>query len=257
MTYIEAIILGIVEGITEFLPISSTAHLIVVSKLLALEQTDALFTFQIAVQLGAILAVVCFFYKKFFNPHLLIKLAVAFIPTGIVGVLVYPYIKHLFENTWTIVVTLFLGGIIILLVERSYSKKKEIREALPPESISYKNALLLGIFQALAIIPGTSRSGATIVGGLLLGLHRATLTEFTFLLAVPTMSVATLYSVYKNIHILSNASISSTLVLGMITSFVVAMLVIKLVLAYIKKHSFVIFAWYRIALAIIIALFII
>ena len=255
MTNIHSIILGIIEGITEFLPISSTAHLLITAKLLSLPQTDYMKIFEICIQVGAIGAVAVIYFKKFFNIELLLKLVVAFIPTGIAGLLLYPYLKSFFENTWIIVFTLLVGGILILLVEKWYAKKFIHHE--PREIITYKDALLLGLFQAIAIIPGTSRSGATIIGGLVLGIKRSILTEFTFLLAVPTMVVATLYSLYKSRALLGSVDTTIPIALGTVVSFVVALIVIRYFLNYIRKHSFEVFGWYRIALALIIALWII
>ena len=255
MTILHSIILGIIEGFTEFIPISSTAHLIIVSKLLSLPQTDYMKIFEISIQVGAIGAVLVTYFKKFFSVELLTKLVVAFIPTGIAGLLLYPYLKVFFQNTWIIVFTLGVGGILILIIEKWYAKKHQSQE--PRESITYKDALLLGLFQAIAIVPGTSRSGATIVGGLLLGIKRSVLTEFTFFLAVPTMIIATLYSLYKSKDMLTNLDSITPIIIGIIVSFFVALVVIRYFLNYIRKHSFEVFGWYRIALALIIALWII
>lgn len=253
MTLFHSLILGIIEGLTEFLPVSSTAHLIITSKLLSLEQTDYVRLFEITIQLGAIGAVVVTYFKKFFNIELLMKLAVAFIPTGLAGLLLYPHLKTFFENTWIIVGTLSVGGAFIILIEKWYAKKYSGTHT-PQEVITFKNALLLGLFQAVAIVPGTSRSGATIIGGLLLGIKRTVVTEFTFLLAVPTMVVATAYSVYKNRELFTHVDSYAPLLLGTLVSFGVALVVIRYFLNYVRRHSFEIFGWYRILLALIIAL---
>lgn len=254
MTIFHSIILGLVEGLTEFLPISSTAHLIIVTKLLTLSQTEYVKIFEISIQVGAILAVLVTYFKKFFNVELLTKLAVAFIPTGLAGLLLYPYLKIFFANTWIIVFTLSLGGVLILIIEKWYAKTHIEKD--PREIITFKDALLLGLFQAIAIVPGTSRSGATIVGGLLLGLKRSVLTEFTFLLAVPTMIIATVYSLYKSRELLTQVDAITPILVGATVSFFVALIVIRYFLNYIRKHSFEIFGWYRIALAIVLALWI-
>ncbi len=254
MLVLHAIILGILEGFTEFLPISSTAHLILASKLLKIPESDTLTLFLITVQVGAILAVLVYFYKKFFSVKLWKKLIIAFIPTGIAGLLIYPYIKFLLSSPWILVVTLSLGGVIMIAVEKWYTKRYLHTTSGNLSDISYKQSFLLGCFQALAIIPGTSRSGATIIGGLMMGLRREVLTEFTFLLAVPTMIVATAYSVYKQRELLALDHVVTPLLVGTTLSFIVALIVIKSFLAYIRTRSFEIFGWYRIVLAVVVAL---
>jgi undecaprenyl-diphosphatase len=250
MTTVQAVILGIVEGFTEFLPISSTGHMILVSHFLHVIDSATLVTFEIVVQLGAILAVVATYYKKLFKREMLQKLIVAFIPTGIVGVVVFPYIKYLLGSPFLVAFMLVLGGIIILLVEKQYTRLQALHTN-EITTISYKHALLLGLFQTLAIIPGVSRSGAMVIGGLLQNISRKVLIEFTFLLAVPTMIVATLYTIIKKYKDLSIESISP-IVIGTVISFFVALFVIRFALAYIRKHSFVIFGWYRIIIGIIL-----
>lgn len=251
MTILQSIILGITEGITEFLPISSTGHMILVSHFLHIPESATLATFEIVVQLGAILAVVVSFHKKLLRVEMIKKLFVAFIPTGIAGVVIFPYIKHLLGSPFLVAFMLTLGGIIILLVEKRY--KKHFHEGLVVEvtHISYKQAIILGLFQTIAIIPGVSRSGAVIVGGLMQKLSRKLLVEFSFLLAVPTMIVATLYTIVKKHSELSMSSVSP-IIIGTIVSFVVAFVVIRFALTYIRRHSFEIFGWYRIIVGIIL-----
>ncbi len=253
MTIFQSIILGVVEGLTEFLPISSTGHMILVSHFLHVVDSATLVTFEIVVQLGAILAVVVSYYKKLFNIEMIKKLAVAFIPSGIAGVVVFPYIKHLLGSPKLVAVMLVVGGIIILLVERRYKKHPHTDENHNAVDISYKQAFILGCFQAIAIIPGTSRSGAVIVGGLLQKMSRKMLVEFSFLLAVPTMFIATAYTILKKYKELSIESVSP-IVVGTIVSFIVAFAVIRFALAYIRKHSFEVFGWYRIVVGIILLL---
>jgi undecaprenyl-diphosphatase len=254
MTTFQSIILGVVEGLTEFLPISSTGHMILVSHFLHVLDSVTLTTFEIVVQCGAILAVVVSYYKKLFNIEIIKKLIVAFIPTGLAGIIIFPYIKHLLTNQKLVALMLLVGGIIIILVERRHAKhqkehtKKDIGDV---SDLTYKQALSLGAFQALAIIPGVSRSGAVIVGGLLQNISRKVLVEFTFLLAVPTMFVATLYTILKKHNELSIESISP-IIIGTVVSFVVSFLVIRLALSYIRRHSFAIFGWYRIIVGIIL-----
>lgn len=254
MTLLQSIVLGITEGLTEFLPVSSTGHMILVSHFMHIIDSATLTTFEIVVQLGAILAVVISFHKKLLQLAIIKKLIVAFIPTGIAGVIIYPYIKHLFESQKLVALMLLVGGIIILLVEKRHArheKEHAKHDITDIKDISYTQALSLGLFQALAIIPGVSRSGAVIVGGLLQHITRKVLVEFTFLLAVPTMFVATAYTILKKHNELSLESISP-IVIGTIVSFVVAFLVIRLALSYIRKHSFLIFGWYRIIAGIIL-----
>lgn len=251
MTLLQSIILGIVEGVTEFLPISSTGHMILVAHFMKIAASADLDTFEIVVQLGAILAVIVSYHKKLLRIEIWKKLIVAFIPTGIVGVIVFPYIKHLLSSPILVAVMLILGGIAILLVEKKYAKETHEREELEITTISYKHALILGAFQALAIIPGVSRSGAIIIGGLLQRISRKALIEFTFLLAVPTMTVATLYTLIKKHDDLS-ASAISPIIVGTIISFIVAFAIIRFALAYLRKHNFNIFGWYRIVVGIIL-----
>ncbi len=255
MNTLEAIILGAVEGLAEFLPISSTGHLILFSHLLAIPNSDALKSFEIAIQLGAILAVFLFYFKSFLNIETLKKLFVAFFPTGILGFSLYKLIKsYLIGNIYIVIGALFLGGIIMLLVEKWYRNNDiENKKIKSINDLSYTEVLKLGIFQSIAMIPGVSRSGATIIGGLSIGIPRAILAEFTFLLAVPTMAAATGYDILKNYSLFTKDEISNIFV-GFLSAFVVAMLVVKWLLSYIKKHDFTIFAWYRIVLAIVFAI---
>lgn len=251
MTNLHAIILGFIEGFTEFLPISSTGHMILVSHFLHIVDSVTLTTFLIVVQLGAILAVVVTYFKKLFDVKMLTKLAIAFLPTGLVGLVIFPYIKHLLGNPLLVAVMLVVGGIIILLAERNYENKTDEGKVIEIFEITYKNAFFLGVLQVLAIIPGVSRSGAIIVGGLLIRLSRKLVTEFAFLLAVPTMLAATLYTILKKHNELGADSITP-IFLGTVISFFVALNVIKLLLEYIRSHSFVIFGWYRIIVGIIL-----
>jgi undecaprenyl-diphosphatase len=259
MTTLHAIILGIVEGFTEFLPISSTGHMILVSHFLHIPETATLATFEIVVQLGAILAVVALYYKKLFQIDMIKKLIIGFLPTGIIGVVVYPYIKYLLTGAYSSFIVasmLIVGGIVILFVEKKYERETEEGKVIEISSISYKQALILGLCQALAIIPGTSRSGAMIVGGLFMRLSRKLLIEFTFLLAVPTMTVATLYTVLKKHKELSMDSVSP-IIIGTFISFFIAMFVIKFALQYIRRHSFNIFGWYRIIVGVVLLIILI
>jgi undecaprenyl-diphosphatase len=247
-----AIILGIVEGITEFLPISSTAHLILTAHLLKLTETEFLKSFQIIIQLGAILSVVVLYWRKFLNWHVLVKLAVAFIPTGVIGLTVYKVLKaYLLGNMMVVLSSLFIGGIALIVFERW----KTHAETDPDMSeITYKRALLIGLFQSIAIIPGVSRSAATIVGGSLIGVSKRTIVEFSFMLAVPTMLAASGLELLKNHSALSENA--SALAIGFVVSFLTAIVAIKSFLAYLKRRDFTAFGWYRIAIAIAFFVFI-
>lgn len=251
MTIFHSLILGIVEGLTEFLPISSTGHMILVSHFLKMPEGATLATFEVVSQVGAIGAVVILYCKKLFEIKMVQKLVVAFIPTGIIGVLVYPYLKAWLENPLLVAYTMTLGGVCILFVENIYEKRITQGETIETHSISYRQALLLGLYQAIAIVPGVSRSGAMIIGGLTMRISRKLLTEFTFLLAVPTMVIATAYTIYKKHSELAIESITP-LIFGTTISFIVALIVIQYFLTYIRSHSFKIFGWYRIILGIIL-----
>lgn len=249
MTYLESIILGVLEGMTEFLPVSSTGHLILASHLLGMPQTEFLKTFEIAIQLGSILAVVLVYWKQFLDLELLKKLVVAFLPTGIVGFTLYRFIKDVLIGDPAIVAgALIVGGIVLLLVEWKYTPKEEASE--DPKSLTYKQSLLVGSAQCLAMIPGVSRSGATVAGGLLMGLSRSAILSFSFLLAVPTMAIATAYDLYKNPEVLVGANLP-VLGVGFVTAFLVGLVVVRFALSFVRKYSFVPFALYRIALGLV------
>lgn len=249
MTNTQSVILGILEGLTEFLPISSTGHLTLASHFLKIIQNDQFIVFEIAIQLGAILAVLFFFWKKFLDKKLIGKLFIAFLPTGVLGFTIYKYIKTLLTSEILIAITLILGGIVLIVVEQNY--KKVLLQEKTKSEISLKQSFLLGLAQSLAMVPGVSRSGATIVAGLFMNIERKVLVEFTFLLAVPTMSAATFYSLYKHKEILTTDYLN-TLFLGFISSFLIALIVIKFFLNYIKKYDFIPFGIYRIILGILV-----
>jgi undecaprenyl-diphosphatase len=258
MSILHTFILSLIEGLTEFLPISSTGHLILASRLLDIEATNFTKTFEIVIQLGAIMAVVVLYTKKFLNINILKKLFVAVIPTGIVGFLLYPLIKEFLLSSSSITLNaLFWGGVALIGIEwiiRRKNKGKEVTNEIDYSKVSYKKAFLIGTFQCLSVIPGVSRAAATIIGGLATGLNRPTATEFSFLLAVPTMIAATGYDLYKSREFISQAG-SLTLVAGTILSFIFAMLAIKFLISYVKKHDFTGFGIYRIILAILFWIF--
>lgn len=250
MNLFDAGILGVVEGITEFLPVSSTGHLILVSTLLHLPSTEFLKSFEIIIQLGAILAVVVIYWRSFLSLSILKRLIVGFIPTGIIGLALYHVLKtYLLGNNLVVLATLFVGGVLLILIE-IYHREKE-SDVMTTEAISYKQSFYIGLFQAIAIIPGVSRSGATIVGGLLLGIRRAAIVEFSFLLAVPTMLAATGLDLVKNSSSFASADMT-TLWVGFIVSFVVALLAIRYFLDYIRRHTFIPFGVYRIVISLIL-----
>ncbi len=253
MSHIDAIILGIVEGITEFFPISSTGHLILASSLLRLPETDFLKTFQIAIQLGAILAIVVLYWKKLlFDRELLMKLIVALFPSLVVGFFLYSFIRRLFDFPLVVVGALFVGGIIIVVFERIYKHQDTARITL--STLSYKKALGIGLFQAFSVIPGVSRAGATILGGLALELERKAIVEFSFLLAVPTMLAATALDLWKHGALFSQADVW-LLLTGFVTAFLVAIAAVKFLLKFVETNTFVVFGIYRIVLALIFFLF--
>jgi undecaprenyl-diphosphatase len=249
MTWLDSIILGALEGVTEFLPISSTGHLILASELLGLPATEFLKSFQIAIQLGALAAVVRLYWKRFLDIPFLLKLFVAFVPTGLAGFLVYPYAKaFLLGNSMVVVASLFLGGIALILFELFHKEREEA--PLDPKAITYTQALLVGAFQAIAIIPGVSRSAATIVGGLVAGMRRVAIVEFSFLLAVPTMVAATGYDLLKS----ADAFVFDQfglLALGFVTAFLVALLSMRFLLTLVRRYTFIPFGIYRIVLAVL------
>ena len=247
MTYLESIVLGALEGLTEFLPVSSTGHLILAGTLLGIPESPAFTSFLISIQLGAILAVVLFFFRDFLSLAVWKRLIIAFIPTGVVGVTLYPLIKDvLLGDPAIVVMALALGGALIIAIERSHGKEKH--EEVPLGTLPMKKALLVGVAQSLAIIPGVSRSGATVMGGLLMRLPRATILKFSFLLAVPTMLAATAYDLYKTPEALMQGN-AGLIAAGFVTAFIVALLTMRVALAFVKKHSFAPFGWYRLLLA--------
>lgn len=244
---VHAVILGIVEGVTEFLPISSTAHLILASRALGLANSEFLKSFEIIIQLGAILSVVVLYWNRFLHLAALKKLVVAVIPTGVIGLTVYKAIKgYLLGNVAVVLITLIVGGVALIIFERF--QQRDDRDVDFAE-ITYRKAFLIGLFQAIAVIPGVSRSAATIVGGSLLGVSKRTIVEFSFMLAVPTMLAATGLELVKNRAALDGNL--AVLAVGFVVSFITAILAIKSFLGYIKKRDFSMFGWYRIVLALV------
>jgi len=255
MNYIEAIILAIIEGITEYLPVSSTGHMIIASSFMQIANDDFTKLFTIVIQLGAILAVVLLYWKRFFQSlDFYFKLLVAFIPAVILGLLFNDVIDGLLESPLVVAISLVFGGFILIKVDDWFKSNEEINKENPDENskISYATALKIGFFQCIAMIPGTSRSGATIVGGMTQKLSRKVAAEFSFFLAVPTMCGATakkLYDYHEAGLVLSNDQINFLLI-GNFVAFIVAMLAIKSFIDYLSKKGFKIFGYYRIILGI-------
>lgn len=262
MDLIHSLILGVVEGLTEFLPISSTAHLSLTAHIFGIDQSAIVKSFEIAIQSGAIFAVIVIYWKKFINLDILKKLFIAFVPTGIIGLEFYKVAKtYLIGNMAVIIWALGIGGIILIIFEKFITKKVsqssgEIVESgkvtgqIDINSLSYPKALIIGLVQSLAIIPGVSRSAATIIGGRLLGMSREAVVEFSFLLAVPTILAATGYDLIKNFSLFT-AHDAGSLALGFVAAFVTAIFAVKWLLSYIQKRSFVSFGVYRIIIALI------
>jgi undecaprenyl-diphosphatase len=249
MSFWDAVILGIVEGATEFIPVSSTGHLILASALLGNDPTEFTKTFEIVIQVGAILAVVALYWHSFLDFEKVKKILVAFIPTGLIGLMVYPFVKgYLLGSTGVVVSALIIGGIVLIIFDYFHSKHPE--DELMAKPMTYKDALLIGLFQAIAIIPGVSRSAATILGGLALGFSRTAIVEFSFLLAVPTMLIASAYDLSQNGTLFSNGEWFALLT-GFVVSFLVALISIKWLLNYVKHHTFTVFGVYRIIIALL------
>ena len=247
---LHALILGLVEGVTEFLPISSTGHLIVAGSLLGFNDERA-GVFFVAIQTGAMLAVLWEYRARFFriDPALYRNLIVAFIPAAVLGLLFSKYIKSYLFHAVPVALAFIVGGVIILLVERS-SFKPRIQDT---QSMSWLDALKVGFAQCFALIPGTSRSGATIIGGMLFGLSRQAATEFSFFLAVPTLCAAGGYDLLKNRALFSTDDLGMFAV-GLAVSFASAFVVIRWLIRYVATHDFKPFAWYRIAFGVVVLL---
>ena len=276
---IKAVIFGIVEGITEWLPVSSTGHLILVEQFISFTKVSENFwnMFEVVIQFGAILAVVLLYFKQiwpftkqkdkaikqtgilsYFNKNIMIlwtKILVACVPAAIIGILFDEVFEELFYNPTCIAIALIVFGIAFIIIENYNKEKNNKKKKQTTSQITYKDAIIIGIFQVLAaIFPGTSRSGATILGGLLIGLSRPNATQFTFYLAIPTMLGASLLKLMK--FGLAFTGVEFTvLIVGMLVSFLVSLFVIKFLMNYIRKNNFKIFGYYRIILGLIVLLY--
>ncbi|TAH26314.1 MAG: undecaprenyl-diphosphate phosphatase [Cytophagales bacterium] len=248
MNLFQAIILSIIEGITEFLPISSTGHMILASSMMGIEDNEFTKLFTVCIQFGAILSVVVLYWKRFFNNiDFYIKLLIAFIPAAIIGFLFSKKIDAMLESPLVVAINLLVGGIFLLFVDKIFKSNP----SSDTTEVSYWSALKIGFFQCIAMMPGVSRSAATIIGGLSQGLNRKSAAEFSFFLAVPTMFAATAYKLLKSYKEIQTEHLS-ILVLGNLFAFVVAIIAIKFLIGFLNKHGFKLFGYYRIVLGIII-----
>lgn len=266
---LKAFLLGIVEGLTEFLPVSSTGHLILVGEWINFTSTESK-VFEVVIQLGAIFAVMWIFRARIAqllqgvfarNPvevSFMRNLLIAFLPAAVIGGLFIKQIKVLFFHPGVVAVTLVLGGLIMLWVERGRTGgQQDIKPGTVTslEAITWRQALVVGFAQCLAMVPGTSRSGSTIIGGMLAGIERKTATEFSFFLAMPTMLAAALYDTYKHAAELSQHDMTAIAV-GFLAAFLSALLIVRAVLAFVSKHTYRVFGWYRIILGLVVAFFV-
>lgn len=243
MSFLEALILAIVEGITEFLPVSSTGHMIIASAFMGINESSFVKIFEVNIQFGAILSVVVLYWKRFFQSlDFYYKLLVAFIPAAVIGFLLGDFIDSLLENVWVVAASLLVGGVILLFVDKWFQSSNE-------EKVDYKKALFIGFFQCIAMIPGVSRSAATIIGGMAQGLNRKTAAEFSFFLAVPTMFAASAYKMLKGYKEITTDNLD-ILLFGNLVAFIVAMLAIKFFISFLTKYGFKVFGWYRIVLGL-------
>jgi undecaprenyl-diphosphatase len=253
MNLFQAIVIAIVEGITEFLPISSTGHMIITSSLMGIEKEAFTKMFEVVIQLGAILSVVVLYYKKFFDFsrwQFYLKLIVAVIPALVFGALFSTRIKALMESNLTVAITLLAGGIVLLFIDNLFKNPRYEKDY----DITYPKAFTIGLWQVLAMIPGVSRSAASIIGGMQQGLTRKLAAEFSFFLAVPTMFAATakdLYDWYKDKGSFTSEEIK-LLAVGNVVAFIVALLAIKFFISYLQKHGFRLFGWYRILAGLVL-----
>jgi undecaprenyl-diphosphatase len=246
MSWIEALIIGIVEGLTEFLPVSSTGHMIITQKILGIESTEFVKAFIINIQFGAILSVVFLYWKKFFQTmSFYYKLLVAFIPAAVFGLLFNDIIDSMLENVWVVAIMLVLGGIVLVFVDNWFKNPDKEQE------ITYKKSFTIGMFQVIAMIPGVSRSAATIIGGMTQKLNRKNAAEFSFFLAVPTMFAASAYKLLENYKAINIDNIG-ILIFGNIIAFIVGFISIKSFISFLTKYGFKVFGYYRIIVGLII-----
>lgn len=252
MTLTQTIIIAIIEGITEFLPISSTGHMILASSLMKIHEDDFVKTFEIAIQLGAIMAIVLMYIKRFFQGiTIYLKLATAFVPTAIVGFFAYSFIKAYLFNPIIVAISLIVGGIVLILIDKKVVGMKSQTDVL--ENITYKNAFFIGLIQCFSMIPGVSRAAATIIGGVFNGLDKKQATEFSFLLAVPTMFAASSYDLLKTPVIFTKHDYF-LLVVGFIIAMITAWIAVKIFLRIVENFGFKYFGYYRIVIGVVFLL---
>jgi undecaprenyl-diphosphatase len=250
MTVIEAIIIAIVEGITEFLPVSSTGHMIITQELLGMEIDDFVKAFTVNIQFGAILSVIVLYWKRFFQSlQFYYKLFVAFIPAAVIGFLAGDFIDSMLESVVVVAVMLVLGGVVLVFVDKWFNKPAA------DQTVTYPTAFKIGLFQCIAMIPGVSRSAATIIGGMTQKLDRKTAAEFSFFLAVPTMFAAAGYKLMQNYQTITAENID-ILLIGNAVAFVVAMIAIKSFISFLTKYGFRVFGYYRILVGLAILIMI-
>ena len=255
MTWLEAFIIAVVEGLTEFLPVSSTGHMILTQAIMGVKSDEFVKLFTINIQFGAILSVLLLYWKRFLQTFsFYIKLLIAFIPAAVFGLLLGDQIDALLENPTVVAISLLLGGIVLLFVDRMFNTEESVKE------VDNKSAFMIGLFQCIAMIPGVSRSAATIIGGMTQKLSRKTAAEFSFFLAVPTMAAASGYKLLKVIlegeHTDLITSQLDVLLFGNLIAFIVAILAIRFFIGFLTKHGFRLFGWYRIILGLIILILI-
>lgn len=255
MTIVEAIVLAVVEGLTEFLPVSSTGHMIIASSLMGIAEDPFTKSFTIAIQLGAILSVVVLYWQRFFKSfNFYLKLLAGFIPAMILGLLLGDVIDALLENVLVVAISLVAGGIVLLFIDKIFGADTGDDQQEP----GFRQAFIIGVFQCLALVPGVSRSAATIIGGLTQRLTRKAAAEFSFFLAVPTMFAATIYKLYQfydDGNSFGSAEIPP-LIIGNVLAFIIAIIAMRSFVAYLTKYGFKVFGWYRIVIgtAIIVML---
>jgi len=254
MEIYQAIIIAIIEGITEFLPVSSTGHMILASSVMKIQDADFVKTFEISIQLGAILAIVMLYAKRFLHGiTIYLKLSTAFLPTAVIGFLAYDFIKTYLFNSTVVAISLILGGIVLIFIDKKVVEQQSKTDSL--ENISYKHSFLIGLIQCFSMIPGVSRAAATIIGGVFNGLDKKQAMEFSFLLAVPTMFAATGYDLLKTSIDFSRQEIV-LLAIGLTVAFFTAWLAVKIFLKIVENFGFKYFGYYRIIIGILFLLLI-
>jgi undecaprenyl-diphosphatase len=266
LSILEAIILAIIEGVTEFLPVSSTGHMIIGSSVMGIAHEEFTKIFTVSIQLGAIMSVILLYWKRFFQTFdFYLKLFVAFLPAAVIGFLFNDVIDAMLENVIVVAVSLLAGGVVLLFVDKWFSHTEQNAR----NEVTYSKALKVGLFQLISMMPGVSRSAATIIGGLAQGMNRRTAAEFSFFLAVPTMFAATFHSLFLKDMVISGSKIKgyelilkstdniSAFAVGNVVAFIVALLAIKTFIAFLTRHGFKVFGYYRIVvgLAILILYF--